>query len=255
MILHLDVTDDSMFLTNREQLKSRLLKQGVVLVNVNKRDISKSRIQSTCSQLGLPVTLAPKIGSWDELVIMKTNLNCGGEPELRLPPDVKALLGIAGPKNRRYATRNYAVVMRRDVHPRAWRAKDLCIERFITNKAGRFYRTYRFGSHTVVSQSRCSALIKKMGYGLPRRNYYFEEEAGPIGKTPPESILDIAQQTAKLSTALNIDFCAVDFVESDEGFRYACDVNPTPYWGERNPRMISWLRSGLRLMFDVNPTA
>jgi len=249
MVLHLDVTDDSAFLPNREQLKARLIKQDIVLVNASKRDISKRRIQSTCSQIGLPFTLATPTGRSDELVIVKTNLNCGGEPEQRLPADIRSLLGIAKSNHRQYGSQSYAVLMRREVERRAWRSKNVCIERFITNKAGRFYRSYRFGYHTVVSESSCSAIIKKMGYGLPRRNYYFEGDT-PTGKARGESILDIVRQTEKLSLALKIDFCAVDFVESDEGVRYACDINPTPYWGERNPAIISWLRDGLKMMID-----
>ncbi|MGZ8710038.1 MAG: hypothetical protein ACXW28_07425, partial [Thermoanaerobaculia bacterium] len=55
----------------------------------------------------------------------------------------------------------------------------------------------------------------------------------------------LAESIARLKERLGLDYGAIDALQDDEGRFYICDVNPTPFWREREPDMTRFLREGL----------
>lgn len=243
-LFHLDLTYGAGLPAGRSDLIQALQASGCRVLNADLTDVSKREVQAVCRRVGARCLAASRAGAEDEMVIVKTNLNCHGRPEERLtgeqlerlvPPGAVAVL------------ETYPVLRREAVADDLWDAGALSIERYVENRSGRFYRAYVAGTHIILSESATPGVIKKMGRGLPRTNYFAGDgsTAAGYGAAPSALIHEAFEQVRMVRQGFAMDFGAIDLVEDDQGSTYVCDVNPTPYWGESEPLMDDFLRAGL----------
>ena len=96
---HVNLTDMRRTPLRRSAFSRALRARGIRIVNEHVTDISKHRVQEVCAQAGLHQTIAPRAGNPDEVLIVKSNANYGGEKEEFLSPGERRTLGLA-PRSR-----------------------------------------------------------------------------------------------------------------------------------------------------------
>jgi hypothetical protein len=205
-------------------------------------------VQSACIAYGLPSLIPTPTGADDELLIVKTDLNSAGTREQLLPEPLRKRFSLplqAGPiKN----PKGYFVRPRAQITPDLWNDRELVVERFLTNAAGRFFRVYVMKQAVVISTGCTQNPLKRMSRDVGRKNYCFwraGESVTPFDEDtelPPALLRTLGVFTARFG----VDYAAIDVIESDTGEFYIVDVNKTPYWGsEFQPGLLEHLRRGL----------
>ena len=76
---HVNLTDTRRTPLRRAAFCRALRARGIRILNEQVTDISKHRVQEVCTQAGLGSTRAARAGDPDEVLIVKTNDNYGGE--------------------------------------------------------------------------------------------------------------------------------------------------------------------------------
>lgn len=237
LLFHVDLTDSARLPMDRAALVARLAEAGISVLNGAAIDISKRAVQAACAACGLPsVATTAEEGSPDELLIVKSNLNFGGETEAQLGPAERARLGLAAAAAPAPMRIQYPVRPREELPPGLWSDPAVVIERFIANDECIFFRAYLLGERMVISAAVHYLAVKRMNQGLARQQFYFR--AGAPIEVPDRSrrVLDalppeLPDQVARLARHLGIDYGAIDFVMDDARRCYAIDVNTTPAWG------------------------
>jgi hypothetical protein len=88
-----------------------------------------------------------------------------------------------------------------------------------------------------------------MGGDLRRRNYWFWRHDKLLNAYSDNTVELPAALLSTVGTFVDnfqLDFGALDVVESETGDYYVVDVNKTPFWGdERQPGLLEHLRLGL----------
>jgi hypothetical protein len=172
-------------------------------INFDVADISKRRISS---QL-----LAPG-DDWAGPVIVKANLNCGGQLE-HLHNRRAAMRGAPEPHTGVEQWSEYRVLDRLDaVEEEVWANSDLVVERFLPERApdGFAYRTWVF----MGDRERCTRFVTEGA---------ISKGAGVLRYEPVEVPAKLREERARLK----FDFGAFDFVVH-EGEPVLIDANRTP---------------------------
>ena len=226
VILHIDQTfDDSLIPPDvRRQLVGRLTGMGIRVLNGAVADISKRTIHRHSRSIGLPDPTAPPRGNDDELLMIKTDLNCGGNPEHYFSGRPRGAI-ISGPAD-------YRVLPRGDVPPDWWAAEEFCIERFISNAEDEFYRFHLLGDRVVLSEARSERPIKRLDGTCPQVDHCTDlDEISAWASGGRGSWAGAAWSAATFARTFGLDYGAIDVLRDDQGWYYVIDVNKTPYWG------------------------
>jgi hypothetical protein len=238
----------SPFIANASAFIQILSQRNVRVFNCLPQDIRKRTIQSRCRDFGLPSVTAPASGPDEELLIVKTDLNSGGEREQLLSAAQKALFNLTphpGPMKR---PEDYFVSRRVDLPADVWNDPTLVVERYVKNPLDRFFRVYVAANSVVISEAYTDVHVKRMAGPIRRYNHWLWRQAERIygDSTPPSNLPPRLLQTAGLFlNRFQLDYGAIDIVESQDGEFYVVDVNKTPYWGdEKQPGLIEHLRKG-----------
>lgn len=251
LLVHLDISDHAPFITCQAEWGCVLSQRGVAVLNCVCADIRKRTIQACCKAYGLPSVNAAADGRDDELLIVKTDLNSGGQREQLLSRDQKARFNLPANLGRLMGPSGYFVKRRDEVGVDIWNDPDLVVERYMTNSLGRFFRVYVAANAVVISEAYDAVQVKRMGEGVSRQsrqNHCLWRQGGLLhaysgseSKLPPE----LLRTAAVFAHRFPLDYGAVDVVESETGEFYIVDVNKTPYWGEEyQPGLLEHLRLG-----------
>jgi hypothetical protein len=238
---HINLTNTGGIPRGRQEFCECLRERGIRVVNGHVTTISKNAIQDACAEAGLPSTRAAAHGDPDEILILKSNCNYGGEHERELTHRQRRELGLTGQPAWTAGHDGYLVLPRRRIDMNRWNAADIILERYITNQRNFFYRGYVFFDRLVISRVIDPAPLKKMPIGIPRESWFLRLPGtiSQSGKNPP---MHVARSLAVFCAHFKLDFGALDVVEDEYGECYIIDVNTTPYWGNGgHPDLISFL--------------
>jgi hypothetical protein len=248
-LFNIDCTITRLFPTCRCELMSVLEERGILVLNRGVSDISKKTIQRRCRNLGLNHALAEPQGETSELILVKTNLNFGGENECKLSENERKILGVGETTKVIQGPYKYLVLPREDIDPSWWRDDSLILERYIGNKEDHYYRWWRFLDHMVLIEMYNPEKIKKMGDSRLLRQWQFISVDDTVaeassGDYPKKMVRDLLHFERDFIP----DFGTVDVVRDDCGEPYIIDVNKTPYYNVHLPvpGMVEHLRHALR---------
>ena len=255
LLVHLDISVGSPFISDASAFVDVLSRRGIRVLNCLPQDCRKRTIQSCCRDFGLSSVTTSVSGPGEELLIVKTDLNSGGEREQLLTPAQKVQFDLTAYPGRMKSPAEYFVTRRADVAPDIWNDPTLVVERYVKNSSDRFFRVYVAMNAVVISEAYTDALVKRVGGGIRRYNHWLWRQA--------EQIYGESNVTAKLPQGLlhtagvflsriHLDYGAIDIVESQDGEFFVVDVNKTPHWGdEKQPGLIEHLHLGFsRAMKD-----
>jgi hypothetical protein len=249
LLVHLDISQNSPFIPEPTALEEICELWGIQLLNCGLRDIRKRTVQAACITHRLPSLAAPPDGPADELLIVKSNLNAGGVPELMLPAAQKARFNLGTQPRRMKSPKDYFIAPRASLAPEIWNDPELVIERFVTNPEGRFFRAYILKSSVVVSEGYSPEPIKRMRPDVQRRNHWLWRYGTSIvpyhgsNTTLPRALL---RTLGVFVPGFRVDYGAIDIIESEAHEFHIIDVNKTPYWGSASqPGLLEHLRLGL----------
>jgi hypothetical protein len=204
-------------------------------VNGRIADISKRRLSRW---------LVSEDDSYDGAVVVKSNLNHGGDPERRL----RLALGGIGARLREAAlrwlpaawggeTRNYQLFHRKAQVPRwVWRRRDLVVERFFFEQRGELYALRHW--HFFADRGHVTTFLAS----TPLVKWEHRVSVEPIDHAVPEEVW-------ALRRSLGFDFGKFDYVV-DQGRPVVFDTNTTPHFGRsviepRNLWIVGNLAAGL----------
>lgn len=243
---YVNLTDTRRTPLRRSAFSRALGSRGIRILNEHVTDISKHRVQEVCAQAGLHQTIAPQAGNPDEMLIVKSNANYGGEKEDFLNAGQRRTLDLAPRPRRVLGHDGYLIAPRRDVQPHQWRSSQTIVERFIENRHHVFYRAHKVLDAMIVSRMVNPADIKKMWRHIPRVNWNLRlPELTPIKGARPAPA-HVIRAVSRFCTAFALDVGSIDVVEDDEGKCYIIDVNASPFWGETEyAYMLRFLAGGL----------
>jgi hypothetical protein len=249
LLVHLDISEDAPFIADALDFVRTLSTCGVVALNCLSRDIRKRTVQARCKAYGIPHLAATRDGRADELLIVKTDLNSGGTREQLLPAQQKQKFNLPASIGRLNGPSGYFVKQRGELGADIWNDPDLVVERYVTNARGRFFRIYVAANAIVISEAFDHRDVKRMGGDLRRRNYWFWRHDKLLNAYSDNTVELPAALLSTVGTFVDnfqLDFGALDVVESETGDYYVVDVNKTPFWGdERQPGLLEHLRLGL----------
>jgi hypothetical protein len=255
LLLHLDISVASVFLADVAALVRLLGARGIGVINASVLDIRKRTIQSHCSRLGLPCVSASRHGPGEELLMVKTDLNAGGYREKLLSRKQRKHFCLPTRACRLHKRRDYFIARRADLPPDVWTDPTIVVERYMTNREGRFYRVYAAGRAIIVAEAWTDLPIKRMEHPPRRKNYFLWRQSGdfrssatdgPFGgpNLPPELSPRLLQVAGAFFDTYHVDFGAIDIVESQDSEFYVVDLTATPYWGDEfQPGFMEHLRS------------
>jgi hypothetical protein len=253
LFMHIDLSDTTGFLTHESEFLAGLKSRWITVVNAGATDIRKRTLHERLESHGLPSPRAEREGSPDELLMIKTDLNCGGVPERRLRLNGRLSPAVAEPTlPLTYDKSGYPQypVCRRDEIPAAtWSDPTLVIERFIENPEHVFFRTYVLGRATVVAEAWVDARVKKLSGPVRKKvDHFFWYDKGthiPLGLTNARAT-HAAAMARQFGNALGVDFHTSDIVMDSNGTMVPVDINKTPWWGPQvRPGVVEHFRRGL----------
>jgi hypothetical protein len=252
---HLCLSQAARLPLNRPMLIDALHKRGIRIINSKVTDVTKRQIQRLLRESGLPHTEAAPKGDPEEMLIIKTNYNYGGEAERRLSSVERGVLGVSEISNVVRNSKSYRVVKRREVTADLWCSPGIVIEKFMRNRENVFFRAYVACTHVAISKARDPALIKKMPIGIERRTAYCSRIGYEL--TVVESEFSVAPRLlhvlGRLIDLFELDFGAID-IALDEATTdyYVVDVNNTPHWGNGGHKsLLEFLREGILKRADT----
>jgi hypothetical protein len=248
LLFHLDISDEAPFSTDRSELIQLLSERGIELWNGHIPNICKRTVVSACESYDLPSLRPAAIGPTDELLIVKTDLNCGGVREQLLPTILKERHGLPSVPGKMMNRNDYFVRPRGELSSEIWNDPELVVERYLTNSAGRFFRVYVVKNSVVVSQGYTDSKFKRMNGGVRRQNFWLWRESEAVvpfrgsGSELPPALLRIL---GVFIARFRVDYAAIDVVEGNQEDFYIVDVNKTAYWGnEYQEGLLEHLRRG-----------
>lgn len=193
-------------------------------------DISKRALQRHCRALGLNSCSAVIDGDPDELLIVKSNANYGGDNDRALTWNQRRMLRVPGVTRKIRGPRDYQVLFRRQIAASWWRDEKLTIEKYIRNRQNRIFKLYRVLDQLAVSDIVNPNLIKKADNLASRVNSLFR--LGPAGVERIAQLSDfpegILKEDLRLFTHLPAEYAVLDIAVDDEDRPYPIDLNPTP---------------------------
>ena len=246
-LFHVNLTDTRRTPLRRRAFCRALRARGIRILNEHVTDISKHHVQHVCALAGLRTTIAPRDGDPDEMLILKTSANYGGENEKRLDAGVRRRLGFAQPTRLIRGFDGYLIRRRKEVRPEFWRSRQVIVERFIENRHHVFYRAHKLLDRVIVSRMVNPARIKKMLQQIRRTNWNLHLPSLEPVEGPRPVPMHVVRAVSSFCAAARLDAGSIDIMEDDEGRCYVVDLNAQPYWGRETgyDHMLRYLAGGL----------
>ncbi len=240
---HLNCTITERFPEERAALVEALTSRGVRVLNAGASDISKQRVQRLCAELGLNTVTAPREGDPDEMVIVKTDLNFGGDSEWALSAEQRSALGISEGSDIIWMPNHYRVLARKDAEPQWWADQRLVCERYVANRDERWYRVFCFLDRMAVCELSNPNQIKKVNESAVLRVWMvpLAEEAAPA-----DAPAGLVESLRRFVRAFPLDFGTVDVVADDAGGHYIIDVNTTAAYNYPIEGVVEYMRGAIR---------
>lgn len=245
LLFHIDLSDTRNTPRDRPALLHGLRSRNITALNAGCCDLSRRRLQARLRELALNTVSIDQHTAEDTPVIIKTDPNHGGAPELRLSAWERAALGITFEGAWLGSARAYRVLPLRNVPAEVLTHADYAVERYVENASGMFYRAYVSGTAVLVVKAHCVHQIKVI-CGDPRdENWalHIDELAHLSVEAIPAKV---AQAIAALAMGEGLHFGAIDLVEDDRGEPFIIDLNTTPWAGKRpiDHEIAEFLREG-----------
>jgi hypothetical protein len=234
---HLNCTQTGRFPLCRADLIIALEQRGLQVLNGGVTDISKRHIQERCRRLGLLTTRASPDGDPDETIIVKTNLNFGGNSEWALSEQDRSLLGIDPGSDIIWKPEHYRLLPRREVDPAWWSDPRLICERYVRNATNHCYRAYLLRDYLALCRLVNPEEIKKMDRSRLDHLWMIT-----LPHLPPDGPPRLLHDLVLFIREFGLDFGTVDLVEDDQGRPYIIDVNTTPGYNYPVPGVADHLR-------------
>jgi hypothetical protein len=236
---HLNCTVTERFPEERAALVEALRTRGVQVLNAGATDISKQRVQQVCATLGLNIVTAARAGDPDELIIVKTDLNFGGDSEWALSESQRAALGIREGSDIIWKPNHYRVLPRKEVEAPWWEDLRLVRERFVVNRDDRWYRVFLFLDRLAVCELWNPHQIKKVNESRVLRVWMvpLAEES-----VPADAPAGLVEGLRRFVRAFPLDFGTVDAVADDAGGHYIIDVNTTAAYNYPIEGVVEYMR-------------
>ena len=229
-------------------LTNRFVERGVFVVNGFVQDIRKSTLQTHLEAIDLPSVKVTPSGPSHEVLIVKTDLNFGGEPERQLPLESIAASGfehLVSPNIR--GAYWYKTVLREMLPAEIWSDPSIAIERYISNAEDSFYRVYFSGERVIIVEAFSPGVIKKLSNDRRDTNYVSDLEHLKAGKDELEISATLKRDLVTFIEQSAVEFGCLDIVHDGNDNYYIIDLNLTPYAGLRpiDPFLTNFLREGL----------
>lgn len=248
---HLNCTHTDRFPLARAELVRQLRARGIPIINSALTDISKRAIQRACVELGLNTTTAPREGDPDELLIVKTDLNFGGDSEWALTLEERAAVGAGEGSQLIWKPDHYQVLPRKELEESWWTDPTLVREKYIDNRHDRWYRAFLLLSRMALCEFVDPSQIKKVGHSTASRVWLLQRSDVEASEGDTPYPRQLVRDLLRFAGAFAIDFAAVDIVVSDAGQAYIIDVNSTPAYNYPVSGLVEYLRGGLALSYGA----
>jgi hypothetical protein len=242
-VFHLNCSMTYNFPRSRAALVDALQRRGITVLNERATDISKRSVQRICARSGLNTTLAGPDGDPEDLIIVKTNLNFGGNSESGMPPEERAFLGLGPGSDMMWWPDHYIVAPRKEIKQPWWTDENHICERFVSNPAERCYRAYLFLSRLVVCRLTNPHKIKKMDSSKIENIWKLSLEDGIVPE--PDSVdypRPLLRELTTFAGAFGLDFGTIDVMEDEDGQPYVVDVNTTPAYLHPVPGLVPYFQ-------------
>jgi len=242
---HLNCTLTARFPKRRDELMKRLRDRGILVVNADLTDISKQTIQRRLGAVGLNTTTASAAGDPEQLIIVKTNLNFGGDSEWAFSEDDRSNLGIGKGSDIIWKPDDYRVIPRREVDASWWSDPSLVCERYVDNAGHLWYRAMVLFSRIVLRALVNESQIKKVASSVITHTWnlsFAEIEHRSAEATFPDNV---ARDIVRFAREFHIDYGGLDIMLDDAGRPYIIDVNSTPSYLESTPAWLAFLAGAL----------
>jgi hypothetical protein len=233
-------------------LTNRFVERGVFVVNGFVQDIRKSTLQTHLETIGLNSVKVTPSGSTHEVLIVKTDLNYGGDLERHLPPENIAAAGfepLISPEIK--GAYYYKTVLREMLPAEIWNDPAIMIEKYIDNAENSFYRVYFSGERVVIVKAFAARIIKKLSNDPRDTNYVTDLEHLKAGTDKLELSKKLKRDLVTFLEQTAVEFGCLDIVHDGNDNHYIIDLNLTPYAGRRP--IDRFLTNFLREGFGTSP--
>ncbi len=231
VLFQVNLSRQGLYPGKREAIIQFLKQNDIIVLNEHARDISKSALHKLLDQAGI-ASLRVSPDDDDTMdVMVKSELNWGGEVEQRLPADIRHKM-YGQQKRTITASDQYYVTRKKELPGDWWQDSSIVVERYIPSADDSFYRVYRFGDSVVVVKAHSPDIIKKISGDSRDVNFFYDKHDLLAGKANlPENLQSVI---GRFMTASKIDYFCLDIVHNsmsnDDEF-YIVDLNVTPYSG------------------------
>ncbi len=264
VLFQVNLTNAGVYPAKRLQLIRALQARNILVLNLEVEDISKRNLHQLLQQAGLRSAKAEKYGQANQLLFIKSNLNWGGEIELRLPQELHEKLLPQKP-SLITGWDNYYVIKRCDIDPELWFNSSVVIENYIENSENSFFRVYGFGDSIVIVKAHSEALIKKLTEHPKDINIMLSKHQILTEKT--ELAIDLQETIKTFITHYPLAYFCLDIVHDafdpiqntfdsaqNTGAHYIIDLNLTPYAGvkQQTSDAVNFLCQGARSFLKRN---
>ena len=229
-------------------LTNRFVERGVFVVNGFVQDIRKSTLQTHLETIGLNSVKVTPSGPTHEVLIVKTDLNFGGEPERMASPESLAAGGfqqLVSPDIR--GAYQYKTVLREMLPAEMWNDPAIVIEKYVCNAKDSFYRVYFSGDRVIIVEAFSPGVIKKLTNDPRDTNYVSDLEHLKAGTDELEISATLKRDLVTFIEQSAVEFGCLDIMHDGNDNHYIVDLNLTPYAGIKpiDEFLTNFLREGL----------
>ncbi len=227
VLLQINLSRSVYFPQQRAQLINDLQQRGLLVLNADVDDITKTNLHQMLHRAEVPNVKVPVAGDGDEWLFIKSNLNWGGEVEQRLPPELRATFADKNPRTIKKFD-HYYTRQRRNIPATLWQDDSVVIEKYIVNPEDSFYRVYAFGNAIVVVKAHSSALVKKISGDSRDCNAFYHRDQ--IINERTQLPFNLQYTIRQFLRNIRLDYFCLDIIHNMSDF-YVVDLNLTPYAG------------------------
>jgi len=225
VLFQVNLSYSKFFPARRKQIVAALRRRKILVLNTEVQDISKRNLHQLLERAGLRSLRAADSGPAKEMLFVKSNLNSGGEIELRMPQELRPQFLPRQPcLIRRWDS--YYVAERGDIAAPLWSNDSIVIEKYIENPGNGFFRVYGFGDSIIVVEGHSNHVIKKLSGRRIEKNIYLSRRQVLGQKT--ELAPDLQEQVKGFMLRYPLTYFCLDIVH-DGQTHYIVDLNLTPY--------------------------
>lgn len=228
VLLQINLSLPSAIPRNRSGFLEYCRSRTILVLNGKVENITKRHLHHLLDDAGITSAKAELAGDPEEALFVKSTLNCGGEPEHRLPASVRDSYqaDIAGARIVKHD--EYYFARRKHIDRDVWGDNSVVVERYITNPDNSFYRVYGFGDSIIVVTAHSDALIKKLSGCERDTNIMFSRsKIMSADLRLPQNLQSVLVRFLK---KIPLQYFCLDIVHDNEQ-AYIIDLNLTPYSG------------------------